>query len=76
MYFFPQAPVGTDFKEVNLPLDKFDPYYRGKKLDPSEVGALDISNITSFEFQVYGGVYLPVKQSGVSSLEIDYVKVV
>lgn len=52
----------------------FEPYYRGKKLNDSV--PLDKSNITNFELQIYGGVYLPVKQSGTSSLEIDYVKAI
>lgn len=45
-------------------------------MDPNEVGVLDKSNITNFEFQMYGGVYLPYKQSGPSSLEIDWVKAI
>ncbi|KAL1124199.1 hypothetical protein AAG570_001969 [Ranatra chinensis] len=67
------APMG-EFRTVELPLDKFEPYYRGKKLDPSQVGYLDVKNITNFEFQIYGGVYSPIKQSGTSSLEINWVK--
>lgn len=70
-----EAPMNS-FGEINLPLNNFEPYYRGRKLDPKEVGYLDLHNITNFEFQMYGGVYLPYKQSGPSSLEIDWVKAV
>lgn len=68
-----QAP-NRKFEMVELPLMGFEPYYRGKKLNDSV--PLDKSNITNFELQIYGGVYLPVKQSGTSSLEIDYVKAI
>ncbi|XP_075211308.1 uncharacterized protein LOC142318756 isoform X2 [Lycorma delicatula] len=66
-----QAPV-RKFTTVELLLDNFEPYFHGKKQNNTE--ALDKSNITNFEIQVYGGVYLPVKQYGTSSLEIDWIK--
>ncbi|XP_046675680.1 uncharacterized protein LOC124364338 isoform X1 [Homalodisca vitripennis] len=68
-----QAP-NRKFETVDLPLAGFEPYYRGKKQNQS--APLDKSQITNFEFQIYGGVYLPVKQAGTSSLEIDWVKAV
>ncbi|XP_046995697.1 uncharacterized protein LOC124607413 isoform X1 [Schistocerca americana] len=67
------APMGS-FGTVELPLSEFKPYFRGRALNSSEAGPLDKSSITSFGLQVYGGVYLPVKQSGTSSLEIDWIK--
>jgi len=69
------APM-EKFAVVTLPLSEFKPFYRGRPLDPAEVGELDKSNITNFEFQIYGGVYLREKQAGASSLEIDWVKAV
>lgn len=60
------------FQIVELQLANFEPYFRGQKLNDSE--PLDLSAITNFELQVYGGVYLPIKQSGTSSLEIDWIK--
>ncbi|RZF38487.1 hypothetical protein LSTR_LSTR006082 [Laodelphax striatellus] len=66
-----QAPIGK-FGSVELCLSSFEPYYRGQKRNNSE--PLDTSNITNFELQVYGGVYLPVKQFGTSSLEIIDIK--
>ncbi|KAG8248790.1 hypothetical protein J6590_033965 [Homalodisca vitripennis] len=66
--------VFSKFETVDLPLAGFEPYYRGKKQNQS--APLDKSQITNFEFQIYGGVYLPVKQAGTSSLEIDWVKAV
>lgn len=68
-----QAP-NRKFEVVELALSGFEPYYRGKKQNQSE--PLDKSQISNFEFQIYGGVYLPVKQMGTSSLEIDWVKAV
>ncbi|XP_063241643.1 uncharacterized protein LOC134541872 [Bacillus rossius redtenbacheri] len=64
------------YETISLPLDDFKPYYRGRPLNSSEAEPLDKSNITSFGLQVYGGVYLPVKQSGPSTLEIDWIKAV
>ncbi|KAK7793425.1 hypothetical protein R5R35_006986 [Gryllus longicercus] len=64
----------NEFQVVNLPLADFKPFYRGRPLNESEVGSLDTRNITSFGVQVYGGVYLPVKQSGPSTLEVDWIK--
>lgn len=68
-----QAP-NRKFEVVDLPLIAFEPYYRGKKQNQS--APLDTSKITNFELQIYGGVYLPVKQAGTSSLEVDWVKAV
>ncbi|XP_054284306.1 uncharacterized protein LOC129001132 isoform X2 [Macrosteles quadrilineatus] len=68
-----QAP-NRKFEIVELPLAGFEPYYRGKKQNQSE--PLDKSQISNFELQIYGGVYLPVKQAGTSSLEIDWVRAV
>ncbi|XP_068083296.1 uncharacterized protein [Anabrus simplex] len=69
------APMGNQ-EEVILSLSEFKPYYRGRALNSSEAEPLDTRNITSFGLQVYGGVYLPVKQSGPSTLEIDWIKAV
>lgn len=68
-----EAPMKT-FQTVILPLANFQPYYRGKLLNDS--APLDKSFISSIGLQIYGGVYLPKKQSGVSSLEIDWIKAV
>lgn len=58
---------------MTLPLSDFKPYYRGREIPNGE--PLDTGNITTFEFQIYGGVYLPIKQRGVSALEIETVAV-
>lgn len=60
------------FKVVRLPFEEFKPYFRGRLVNTTE--KLDTSNITGFGFQFYGGVYLPVKQSGPATLEIEWVK--
>lgn len=62
-----------EFFTVTLPLESFKPYYRGREMPDS--APLDIANITMFEFQIYGGVYVPIKQHGVSALEIETVAV-
>lgn len=64
-----EAPK-EDFGTVELPLKDFLPYYRGKLVRDIP---LDTVNITSVELQMYGGVYLPTKQKGVSSLEINWI---
>ena len=64
-----EAPK-EDFGIVELPLKNFLPYYRGKQVKDIP---LDKSNITNVELQMYGGVYLSTKQSGVSSLEINWI---
>ncbi|KYN32833.1 hypothetical protein ALC56_12899 [Trachymyrmex septentrionalis] len=61
------------FTTVTLPLKDFKPYYHGVEILDGE--PLDTTNITMFEFQIYGGIYLPIKQRGVSALEIETVAV-
>ncbi|XP_054281050.1 uncharacterized protein LOC128998743 [Macrosteles quadrilineatus] len=68
-----QAPI-RKFETVVLPLSHFEPYFRGRKREHSP--PLDTSNITSVALLMYGGGYLPVKQSGTSSLEINWIKAV
>lgn len=58
---------------MTLALKDFKPYYRGHEIPDAE--PLDTANITMFEFQIYGGVYMPFKQRGVSALEIETVAV-
>ncbi|XP_050528292.1 uncharacterized protein LOC126898367 [Daktulosphaira vitifoliae] len=55
---------------IELPLMKFKPYFRGKLVDNV---TLNTSSITAFGFQVAGGVYESFKQSGLSSLELDQI---
>ncbi|KAK2576515.1 hypothetical protein KPH14_005838 [Odynerus spinipes] len=67
-----EAPMSNEkFSTVSLPLNNFKPYYRGREIPNGE--PLDVQNITMFGLQVYGGVYLPIKQSGVSALEIETI---
>lgn len=69
--FFFQAPK-DEFAIRNLNFSEFKAYYRGKRVNNSE--PLDLSQITSIGIQMYGGVYLPVKQKGPSTLEIDWIR--
>ncbi|UJR26295.1 hypothetical protein I4U23_007633 [Adineta vaga] len=54
----------------------FEPYSRGKRLDPNTTLPLDLKEITSIGLQIFGGVYSPIKQHGTSSLEIDFISAV
>ncbi|XP_011867988.1 PREDICTED: uncharacterized protein LOC105562073 isoform X2 [Vollenhovia emeryi] len=71
--FFTVTMSDDKFYTVTLPLEDFKPYYRGREIPNGE--PLDTANITMFEFQIYGGVYLSIKQRGVSALEIETVVV-
>ncbi|KAL4704068.1 hypothetical protein ACJJTC_001990 [Scirpophaga incertulas] len=68
-----QAPK-DEFAVRNITFADFKAYYRGQKVNNNE--PLDISQISSLGIQAYGGVYLPVKQKGVATLEIDWIKAV
>ncbi|XP_046466172.1 uncharacterized protein [Neodiprion pinetum] len=71
---FFEAPMSSEvFSTVSLPLANFTAYYRGKAVPNAK--PLDITNITSFGLQVYGGVYGAIHQSGVSSLEVNTIDV-
>ncbi|XP_008202164.1 uncharacterized protein LOC103315391 isoform X1 [Nasonia vitripennis] len=71
---FFEAPLSnSSFSEVVLPLGNFKPYFRGREVKDAE--PLDRARISMFGLQIYGGVYLPIKQSGVSALEIETVEV-
>ncbi|CAG5097125.1 Protein of unknown function [Cotesia congregata] len=59
------------FSTISLPLKNFKPYYRGQEVLNGT--PLDTANITTFGLQVFGGVYSPFKQSGVSALEIETI---
>ncbi|XP_054014832.1 uncharacterized protein LOC128895887 isoform X1 [Hylaeus anthracinus] len=69
--FFMAPMSNSTFSTVTMPLSMFKPYYRGQEIPYAE--PLDTSNITMFGLQVYGGVYLPIKQKGVSALEIENI---
>ncbi|KAL6431707.1 hypothetical protein ACFW04_007325 [Cataglyphis niger] len=71
--FFTVPISDNEFFTITLPLKDFKPYYRGREIPDGE--PLDTANITIFEFQIYGGVYSPIKQHGVSALEIESVSV-
>ncbi|CAF1327518.1 unnamed protein product [Rotaria sordida] len=63
----------NELTEQYLPFNDFKPYSRGKSLDPNTTPPLDQTDITSIGLQIVGGVYLPIKQHGTSSLEIDSI---
>merc|ERR1712116_64350 len=66
------APKGEELQVLALPLVEFKPYWRGMLQNDSQ--PLDTSSITSMGIQFYGGVYEEGKQSGPSTLEIDWIK--
>ncbi len=61
-----------DFQTVTLPLEEFKPYSRGTPLNDT-VDPLDITDITSFGLQYYGGVFEEEDQFGPATLEIDWI---
>ncbi|XP_059048911.1 uncharacterized protein LOC131844129 isoform X2 [Achroia grisella] len=64
-----QAPK-DEFAVCNLAYNEFKAYYRGKRANET----LDLSQVSSIGFQMYGGVYQPVKQKGPATLEIDWIR--
>ncbi|XP_071539597.1 uncharacterized protein [Panulirus ornatus] len=64
----------NEWTSVTLQFSVFKPYYRGAEVPDAE--PLDPSDITSVTLQIVGGVYSDFKQSGASSLEIDYIQAV
>lgn len=72
-HFFDARMSNVTFSNVVLPLSDFKPYFRGREVKDAE--PLDRANVTMFGLQIYGGVYLPIKQYGVSSLEIEKIEV-
>ncbi|XP_042864254.1 uncharacterized protein C9E9.15-like [Penaeus japonicus] len=64
----------NEWTVLSLQLSEFKPYYRGEPVHDAE--PLDTSDITKITIQLPGGVYSDSKQSGTSSLEIDYIQAV
>ncbi|KAK4308750.1 hypothetical protein Pmani_019579 [Petrolisthes manimaculis] len=64
----------NEWRTVALPFSEFKPYYRGAEVPDAE--PLDTSDITTTTLQIVGGVYSDFKQSGTSSLEIDYLQAI
>jgi len=71
--FFSVTP-SNEFTIISLNVSNFEAYFRGRRVPDAE--PLDTSNIAAFGLQIYGGVYSPIKQSGVSSLEINTIAAV
>jgi hypothetical protein len=67
--FIAIAVNSGDFETISMPIDGFQPYFRGKIIQ--DVPPLDLSDIRVFGLQIAGGVYdANKKQFGVSSLEL------
>ena len=60
-----------DFETVRLPFSEFKAFYRGQEIQ--DAPKMDLKKIGAFGLQTFGGVYDQFKQTGVGSLEIDYV---
>jgi hypothetical protein len=70
--FIAIAVNSGDFETISMPIDGFQPYFRGKIIQ--DVPPLDLSDIRVFGLQIAGGVYdANKKQFGVSSLELKAV---
>ena len=68
-----QGACNCEF-DITLPMRDFKAYYRGKP-DP-EAPPLNAGNVCSLGIQTAGGVYEDQKQSGVGSVEIDWIKLI
>lgn len=67
-----QATISnTTFSTISLPLKNFKAFFRGQEI--KNAVSLHTANITMFGLQMYGGVYLPVKQTGESDLIIKTI---
>ncbi|XP_048001167.1 uncharacterized protein LOC125237960 [Leguminivora glycinivorella] len=64
----------NEFAVRDLPFSEFKAFFHGREVETNDT--LDVSQITSIGIQMYGGVFLPVKQSGPATLEIDWIKAV
>eukprot|EP00088_Acartia_fossae_P040343 TRINITY_DN4200_c0_g1_i5.p1 TRINITY_DN4200_c0_g1~~TRINITY_DN4200_c0_g1_i5.p1 ORF type:complete len:235 (-),score=34.27 TRINITY_DN4200_c0_g1_i5:113-817(-) len=69
--FFDVTP-SSDFKQIQLNLDTFQPYFRGK---PVDTYPLDRTKIAGIGIQAYGGVYSRDQQSGPGTLELETLSV-
>lgn len=67
-------PGSMEFQEVTLPLKQFRFYYRGKLVPDHE--PINLANVTEIGLQTFGGVYSEFKQSGASTLEIEWIKAI
>ena len=69
-----QVKLNADeFEKVSLPFSDFQAYYRGSVV--LDAPPLDLSKIGTFGLQTFGGVYDDFKQTGVGSLEMDFISV-
>ena len=68
---FRVAQDNEDFQMINIPLSDFQAYYRGALVP--DAPPLQLEKIGTFGLQTFGGVYDEFKQSGVGSLEIDFI---
>ena len=63
--------ASEEFQTIRVPLTEFHAYYRGSVL--LDAPPLMLDQIGVFGLQTFGGVYDEYKQTGVGSLEIDYI---
>ena len=68
---FPVNLDSEDFETVRIPFSEFKAFYRGQEIQ--DAPNMDLKKIGAFGLQTFGGVYDQFKQTGVGSLEIDYV---
>jgi len=68
---FPVETEAEQFTTVRLPFTQFRALYRGQEVE--DAPPLDLQKIGAVGLQAFGGVYDQFKQSGVGSLELDYI---
>ncbi|KAL7300631.1 hypothetical protein TKK_0006618 [Trichogramma kaykai] len=66
-----EAESMGEFREARLALADFKPYWRGR--EQPQAPPLDLERVSMIGLQVFGGVYMDYKQSGVGSMEIDAI---
>lgn len=67
--FFEMPSNRTVFSDVEINIDSFLPYFRGRQV--SDAGKLDVTKIAGIGVQAYGGVYVEHKQAGPGTLEME-----
>jgi len=67
--FFEMPSNRTVFSDVEINIDSFLPYFRGRQV--SDADKLDVTKIAGIGVQAYGGVYVEHKQAGPGTLEME-----
>ena len=67
--FFEMPSNRTVFSDVEINIDSFLPYFRGRQV--SDADKLDVTKIAGIGVQAYRSVYVEHKQAGPGTLEME-----